>query len=415
MVDLSIFGRDQLPLIRSLRSAHRSLRFQPVLQQMKAAIEGPFAAVRALRQDLIRRASQLKSTVSAQTAAVKLRETPLNPRVISHHKSVSSVSRSGSKAKLGPACTNCLSTPLQTTGEATEVQSLLSKTQNASTRQKVSSESLAVGSFGDEREQQSDRDRLERTEKGKAIPRQVLNAEVKSSLSGLDLLKAEEISVKQPGVDDISEKRIRPDRATKIRGDTHIDYLKESDQSSSAVTAEILQMRLKDVSTSSKSATEDLSAICSEDQEDTCIWVDSYTFRYIEKFDKKELDRCLRGHEASVECIEGTELTRILLTERRNFRTDPRIRWALEDLKGLVKFWLSMLRVQQIDFDDEEQKQRLVQICNDVSFLYNDVLYVMEDSCVKIIGRSVSSHLFYKRVEDRVAKVKDTESVIDGK
>ena len=138
MVDLSVFGRDQSPLIQSLRLAHRSVRFQPFHQQMKANIEGPFAAVQALRQDLICRARRLKFTVSAQTAAAKLKETPPNPRVISHQEFVGSVSCSGPKAKLGPASSNCLSTPLQTTGEATEVQSLLSnaKTQNVSSRQK---------------------------------------------------------------------------------------------------------------------------------------------------------------------------------------------------------------------------------------------------------------------------------------
>ncbi|KAI3365987.1 hypothetical protein L3Q82_009815 [Scortum barcoo] len=138
MVNLSVFGPDQMSLIQSLRSAHRSLRFQPLLEQRKAAIEGPFAAVKALIEDLIRRASLLKSPISAQTAAVKLRETALNPRVISHRKAGDSVSCSGSKAKLEPASSNGLSTPLQTTGEGTNVQSLLSnaKTQNAFWKEK---------------------------------------------------------------------------------------------------------------------------------------------------------------------------------------------------------------------------------------------------------------------------------------
>uniref|UniRef100_A0A3B4U7U8 RNA binding motif protein 43 n=1 Tax=Seriola dumerili TaxID=41447 RepID=A0A3B4U7U8_SERDU len=91
-VDLSVFGSDQASLIRSLRSAHRSLRFQPLPHRRKATIEGPFAAIEALREDLIRRASQLNATVSAPTATAGLRESPLNPRVISHHKFVSSVS-----------------------------------------------------------------------------------------------------------------------------------------------------------------------------------------------------------------------------------------------------------------------------------------------------------------------------------
>lgn len=294
MVDLSVFGRDQSALIQSLRLAHRSLRFQPFHQEMKATIEGPFAAVQALRQDLICRASRLKSTVSAQTAAAKLKETPPNPRVIPHQEFVSSVSCSGPKAKLGPASSNCLSTLLQTTGEATEVQSLLSnaKTQNVSSRQKVSHECLAVGSFCDsDKEERRDRSNFEmpseyRTERTKVNPRQMLKTGVRYFLSGQDLLLADEISAKQPGEDNISEKHHSLDRisATKIRENhtgscySNTDYLKGSDQSSSVFTAKILQTRLTNVSTSSKSNTEDtkeLSAICPEDQEDTCIWVDT--------------------------------------------------------------------------------------------------------------------------------------------
>ncbi|KAL7370372.1 hypothetical protein ABVT39_026759 [Epinephelus coioides] len=427
-VNLSVFGRDQATLIQSLRSAHRSLRFQPFPQQMKATIEGPFTAVQALREDLIRRASRLKSEVSAQTAAVKLRETPLNPRVISHHGSVGSVSRSGSKAKLGPASSDCLSTALQTTGEATEVQSRLSnaKTENASSRQKVSHESVAAGNLcdtnSDEEEEPRDMPRLDisteyRTEQAKASSRQVLNAGVRSSLSGRDLLLPQEISAKQLGVDDISEKR-RPDRisATKIRRENHMgssynstDYLKESDQISSAVTAKIHQTRHKDVSTSSKNNTEDteeLSVICPEDQEQTCVWVDSYIFRYIKKYDK-EFDRCLRGLDASVKC-EGTDLTRIVLTERQTSMTASQIQQALQDLKILVRPWQLRLRVHQIDCDEEEMKKKLIQICDDLSFLYFDVLYLLEDSCIKFIGPSVFSYLFCKRVKDEFAKLKDT-------
>ncbi|KAM6957932.1 RNA-binding protein 43 [Tautogolabrus adspersus] len=78
-VDLSVFGSDQASLIQSLRSAHRSLHFLPLLKQRKATVEGPFTAVQALRDDLIRRADQLKSIDSSQTAAVKIPETSLNP------------------------------------------------------------------------------------------------------------------------------------------------------------------------------------------------------------------------------------------------------------------------------------------------------------------------------------------------
>lgn len=434
-VDLSVFGRDQASLIQSLRSAHRSLRFRPLLQQRKATIEGPFAAVQALRQDLIGRAGQLQSTVSAQTAAVKLKEAPLNTRVRSHHEFVSSVSYSGSKAKLEPASSNSLSTPLQTTGEAATVQTPLSnaKTLNTFPRQNVSCGSSAGGSFcstdSDEEEQRVQSwlqmPTEHRAERAKANPGQVfggeINARIRSPLSGLDLLPAEEISAKQAREDDVSQKHTRPDRvsATTIRGGNHLgsrysspDYLKESDQSSSAVTAELPRTRLKDVSQTSESDAKDaeeLSAVCPEDPEDTGIFVDSYTLRYIERFDKKELDRCLRGLGASVESVEGLDLMQILLTEKQTSTSALRIHQALIRLSTLVDFWQSTLRVHQLDYDEEEQpeKQKLIQICDDVNFLFDDVLYISEDSCVKVIGPSVSSHLFYRTVKDRIAEHKD--------
>ncbi|XP_029300428.1 uncharacterized protein LOC115016645 [Cottoperca gobio] len=411
LVNLSVFGRDQSSLIQSLQSAHRSLRFRPALHQMTATIEGPFTAVQALRQDLIRMADQLKSPASAQTAAVKLRETPPNPRLISPHENVGSVSRGGAKAKLRPASSS-LSPPPQTTGEASEVQSLLSNAKTHSLRRKVSRK--AVGTHGDEEEDQRDRSRLDmpteyRTERAEANPRQALNAGVRSSLSGLDLLLGEEISAKQPGVDDISQTHSRLDRisATKIGGENRTgysgaDYLKESGQSSSA---KILQSGLKHVPTSDIEDTADPSAICPEDQEDTCIWVETDIFRYIEKFDKKELDRRLRGLDVTVK-REGSDLTQILLTEKQTSKTTPMIQQALKNLKSLVEFWHSMLVVHQIDYN-EEDKQKLIQICDDENIGYSNILYVLEDSCVKVISYSTSSHMFCKSVKDSLAKLKD--------
>ncbi|XP_045910730.1 uncharacterized protein LOC123974223 isoform X1 [Micropterus dolomieu] len=423
-VNLSIFGRDQAALIQSLQSAHRSLRFRPLLEQRKATIEGPFTAVKALREDLICRASQLQSV---QTSPFKLRETPLNPTVISHHEVVGSVSCSGSNTKLEPASSNSLSTALQTTGEGTEVQSLLSnaKPQNASLRQKVSNESLTAGSFcdtqSDEIREKSPRPKLEMpTEyRPKTKPRQFreeISAGIASSLSGMDLLPAEGVSAKNPGDDDVTQKSSRPDRisATMTIRESKLgsrysstDRLKESHQNSSAITAELLQTGLKDVLTSSEG---DVSAICPEDPEDTCIWVDSNIFKYIEKFHKKALDRCLRGLHASTVDMEGTDLMQILLTEKQTSKTASRIQGALENLKSLVEFQQSILRVHQIDYDEEEQpdRKKLIEICDYVNSLYDDVLYMLEESHIKIIGPSFSSHRFYKGVEDRIRKLKDT-------
>lgn len=428
-VNLSVFGRDQSSLIQRLRSAHRSLRFQPLPREGVTAIEGPFAAVQALRQDLIRRAGRVKSTVPAQTAA-KLKEAPLNPRVISHREPVCPVSRGGSKAKLEPASSNGLSTPLQTTGEATEVLLSNAKTPNGYSRRNVYSPVRSFCNPDSHEDEQRARSRHRipteyRTESAKANPRQVvgeeINAGIRSSLSGVDLLPAGEISTKQQREDGISQKRTRPDRAStpKIRGENRLgsdysrtDYLKESDQSSSAVTAKPPRTRLLDVSKSSDSGSKDtevLSAVRPRSQEDMCIWVDSYTFRYIQKFDQDKLDRCLSGLEASAVCVEGTDLMRITFTEKQTSQTDSRIQQALQDLSALVDSTQSTLRVYQIYYDKKvlSDKKKLIDICDYSNILYDDVLYMFEDSCIKVIGPSTSSFLFYRRVQDRVAKLKD--------
>uniref|UniRef100_UPI0037E75240 uncharacterized protein n=1 Tax=Semicossyphus pulcher TaxID=241346 RepID=UPI0037E75240 len=414
-VDLSVFGSDQAPLIHSLRSAHRSLRFRPLLQQRKATIEGPFTAVRALREDLIRRASRFKPTDSAQTAAVKIRESPLNPRVISHREFAGSVSRSGSKAKLEPA--NSLSPRKQTTGEASGVLLSNAETQNASLRQK----GLAVcNSDRDKLDERSSQNKIQMqtestTERAKAKPRRVfeeeINAGIRSSLSGRDLRPTEEVSAKEkPRDDDILQRITRADRisASKERKENHLsshstDYLRESHHRSSSVTAQHSQTKCKHVSNSSRSA-EDTD----ERPKETCVWVDSHAFRYIKKFDRETLDACVRGLDAAIECNEGSDLIRVILTERQTSKATSRIQQALEDLQTLVESWATTLRVHEIHFDGEEQpeKEEVIQICDDVNFLFDDVIYMWEGSCVKVVGPSASSHLFCKRAKSRISELK---------
>uniref|UniRef100_A0A3P8TAQ9 RRM domain-containing protein n=1 Tax=Amphiprion percula TaxID=161767 RepID=A0A3P8TAQ9_AMPPE len=396
-VDLSKFGSDPAPLIKSLQSAHRSLRFQPLLPG-KVSIEGPFSAVQALRADLIRRDSQLKSPNSA----IKLTETPVNPRLISHHRPVGSVSRDASKAMREPASSSSLSTSLQSTGEVSEVQSLLSKakTPNASSRRKVSDGSLAGGrcldadgeeSRGRPRSNMSTEYRREGT---KANARQVVGAEIDagiiSALSSLDLLPAEQKSANKPQ----QHLRAHGISESKAGGQDHLG---------SAAKAKSFQNTFKDVSTPSKSRA-GLSDVHPEPPED--ILVDSDTFRYVEKFSKKELDGCLNGIKMSVTCFKESGLTRISLTRNLTNTAASSIQKASERLKTLMDFWLSTLRVHEIIYDSAKlpDEEKVTQICNDVNSLYKDVLYVFEGSFIKVIGPSWSSYLFLRRVEETLRR-----------
>lgn len=98
--------------------------FNPELHQSKTAVEGPSTSI---------------STLSPNRA-VKLQETPSDPRVISDHKFISLESCRSPKAKLESVGSNGLSALLQTTGEADQSQTFLSntKTQNHSTQWNVS-------------------------------------------------------------------------------------------------------------------------------------------------------------------------------------------------------------------------------------------------------------------------------------
>ncbi|XP_028255262.1 uncharacterized protein LOC114431816 [Parambassis ranga] len=335
-VDLFVFGNKQASLVESLRSAHRSLRFQTIPEQRKAFIEGPLSAVLALREDLMLRASQLKSTV-------KLSETTLNPRVISHQRSVSSVSCSSSEAEQEPVGSSSLS--LHSTGEPTEVQSLHSNAINTSSKQKAFCEDVG----------NSDKKKEVRAE------------EVRFSARDLPAGKDGHVSLKPS---------TRGERENHSGCRTDLTFLQAG-----------------------------LEAVCTQDQED--MWVDLYTFRYVKHCEKKELDRCLRGVDLSVECVDGRDLVRLSFSKKQKSEASRRIQKASENLQTLMEYWQSMLRVHEICYDKAEHpdEQKVTQVCEDVGLLFKDVLYMFEGSCIKVIGPPASSFLFYKWVEERIQRL----------
>ncbi|XP_065808297.1 uncharacterized protein [Labrus bergylta] len=369
LVDLSLFGSDQAFLIQSLRSAHRSLHFLPLLQVRKATVEGPLTAVRALRDDLVRRANLLQS----QTAAVQTPETPLNPEVISHGGVVNCA-----KAKANPA--NSLSARLQTTGE---VKSPFLKTQtpNGPSRQKVQERGSAEGSFCD-----TDVDGAKQNFQSS------INMAAASRRSP-DVFKqhAEEKLKDENNV----QKHTTPDGTKRMQKENHSDsrcvntgYQKESDQRSTAAG-------FQDVSNSSRRNTEET------------VWVDSNTLQYIRKFEKEKLDKCLRGLDATAEFSEGSDLARVILSGRQTSKATTDIQTALEECQTLMEASATTLRVHEIDLGEEErrQKQEVIQICDDVNDLFDDVLYMFEGSRIKIIGPSSSSYVFYSLAKGRISRL----------
>ncbi|XP_069022517.1 uncharacterized protein [Embiotoca jacksoni] len=353
-VDLSAFGGDQASLIESLRSAHGSLRFRPLTPQRKALVEGPFAAVRGLGEDLVSRAGR----------AGRAGETPLHPKVAPRRASVGAgeargVSRTGSRS--------------------------------ASSRRKGHGESLAPGSFwsteSNEEEEEEEEEEV-RTEHGvgrrKADRREVVGEETSaSSSSGRTTERREEV---------ISQKHGSTGTGGENRSGSFHSGTDEAGR--------------KDLPAPSR-GDPDLRPRPRPSQE---LWLDSHVFRYVEKLHKEELDRCLRGVDASAERVEGADLTRITLTEKQTSGTASRVPAALEDLRMLAEHRSWKLRAHEIVYDEAAPpgKRGLTRICDDVNSLFEDVVYAFEDGRIKIIGPWVSSLLFCKRVEDRMAKLKDT-------
>ncbi|XP_060888821.1 uncharacterized protein si:dkey-154b15.1 [Labrus mixtus] len=367
-VDLSLFGSDQAFLIQSLRSAHRSLHFLPLLQVRKATVEGPLTAVQALRDDLIRRANLLQS----QTAAVQTPETPLNPEVISH-------GGVGSCAKANPA--NSLSTRLQTTGEV-KSPSLKTQTPNGSSRQKVQERGSAEGRFCDtdvDGAKQNSQSRVNAAAASRRSP-EVFKQQAEEKLQ-------EENNV---------QKHTTPDGTKRMQKENHLDsrcvntgYQKESDRRSSATAA-----GFKDDSNSSGRNTEET------------VWVDSNTLQYIRKFEKEKLDKCLR--DVTSEFSEGSDLVRVILSGRQTSKATTVIQTALEEFQTLMEASATTLRVHEIDLGEEErrQKQEVIRICDEVNDLIDDVLYMFEGSRIKIIGPSSSSYLFCSYAKGRISHLR---------
>lgn len=354
-LDLSVFGSDQTNLIKSLRSAHPSIRFVSSPKPREVLIEGPLSAIKTLREDLVRRAKDLKPPV--QSAAVKPKDSGSNLRRTFHPEVVGAEGFSGTKAKQKLLS---LSKVRQNSGQ---VQDIISKseTQKALLTQNVSNERLA-----------GERRRHVTGEESK--PETVV-------LSALELDHVKEKSAKLQRRDSFSKK---------ISAENPLDL------SSSASGTNFSQTKLGDTST------EGVKDLRPGDVEDT--WVDSYTFEYIKKFHQKDLEGCVKDVNMFIELIEGTGLLKISVSEK----SKPGSRYlktALDSIEMLMESWASFLRVHEIFYDKSFPKQTLTLICDEANSVYRNVLYAFEDSQIKVIGPSESGHLFCMMVEDKMSKL----------
>ncbi|XP_076008481.1 uncharacterized protein LOC143002329 [Genypterus blacodes] len=383
-LDLAAFGSDGSAMIQRLRSAHRSVRFRPLTQGSKAAVEGPFRAIRALTDDLISRAQ-------AQSAALQLSET-LNPRPISHQEFSGSLSCFSSETNRDAAAASGLSRSPQSTGEASGVQARLATAgrQSSPVRRRIQEESLDLC-----RENSPKQSSVFATD---GMRRSLSGTECSSEPGGTRQVLGEEgmeagIRSSSSRPEWLPSKQSGPGRASVSRSGEETRL------------AEMEEKLLHASPLSDGEDTEERSEFRPRELEDDCIWVDSNIFRYIKRFDAEEFERCLRDQEVSIRHGEDTDLTQITPIGRQTGSQQ-----ALETLKVLVEYRQSTLRVHWMDFDvaEEREEQRLIHICHQESAWYRDVLYVVERSGVKAVGPSTSSHLFCKMVKEKMTQMKDT-------
>ncbi|XP_071002739.1 uncharacterized protein [Oncorhynchus clarkii lewisi] len=141
------------------------------------------------------------------------------------------------------------------------------------------------------------------------------------------------------------------------------------------------------------------------DMEEESTWVDTNLFLYIRRFSKDQFDQCFRNHGVSAvfDDNEVADLTLISLRGGRDSKGLSEVQLTISELTDLVAVWQSTLRIHTIDYrrQDLRERKRLLQICAEVNTLYEDVLYVQKELGVRVIGPSISSHLFTEWVKDR--------------
>ncbi|XP_070968214.1 uncharacterized protein [Oncorhynchus clarkii lewisi] len=141
------------------------------------------------------------------------------------------------------------------------------------------------------------------------------------------------------------------------------------------------------------------------DMEEESTWVDTNLFLYIQRFSKDQFDQCFRNHGVSAVFGDSdvADLTLISLRGRRDSKGLSEVQLTISELTDLVAVWQSTLRIHTIDYrrQDLRERKRLLQICAEANTLYEDVLYVQKELSVRVIGPSISSHLFTEWVKDR--------------
>uniref|UniRef100_A0AAZ3Q686 RRM domain-containing protein n=1 Tax=Oncorhynchus tshawytscha TaxID=74940 RepID=A0AAZ3Q686_ONCTS len=442
-VDLSICGDEeqQETVIQSLQSAHRSVRICLLpSQEGKASVEGPFSAIRDLREDLLQRATASSSSHPGEKHVAPL-SSGYSLTSVAAGKGVSQVSSSHPGEKHGTPLSSgySLTSVAAGNGVSQVSSSHPGEKHGAPSSSGYSLTSVAAGkgvsqvssSHAWEKhrapspsshdhslssvvaESRSSRVRSgDGAEVDFRVSRYTWEKKNRAAPSSTDHSLSSSVAGGS-GASTINQSLEKHRRAALSSSDPSLSSMASGGGESKVISSSHTLEKYIAPSSHDQSLPSPVAAGTSKvssggdvDMEEESTWVDTNIFLYIQRFSKDQFDQCFRNHGVSAVFGDNdvADLTLISLRGRRDSKGLSEVQLTISELTDLVAVWQSTLRIHTIDYrrQDLRERKRLLQICAEVNSIYEDVLYVQKELSVRVIGPSISSHLFTEWVKDRM-------------
>ncbi|XP_052373518.1 uncharacterized protein LOC118380745 isoform X2 [Oncorhynchus keta] len=379
-VDLSVCGDEeqQENVIQSLQSAHRSVRICLLpSQEGKASVEGPFSAIRDLREDLLQRATASSSSHPGE-----------------EHRAPSSSAYSLTSVAAGNGVSQVSSS------HAWEKHRAPSPSSHDHSLSSVVAESRSSRVRSGDGAEVDFRVSCYTWEKKNGAAPSSADHSLSSSVAG------------GSGASTINQSLEKHRRAAPSSSDQSLSSMASGSGESKVISSSHTLEKYIAPSSSDQSLSSPVAAGTSKvgsggdvDMEEESTWVDTNIFLYIQRFSKDPFDQCFRNHGVSAVFVDNdaADLTLISLRGRRDSKGLSEVQLTISELTDLVAVWQSTLRIHTIDYrrQDLRERKRLLQLCAEANNHYEDVLYVQKELSVRVIGPSLSCHLFTDWVKDR--------------
>ncbi|XP_035623614.2 uncharacterized protein LOC118380745 isoform X1 [Oncorhynchus keta] len=410
-VDLSVCGDEeqQENVIQSLQSAHRSVRICLLpSQEGKASVEGPFSAIRDLREDLLQRATASSSSHPGEEHRAPS-SSAYSLTSVAAGNGVSQVSSSyPGEEHRAPSSSGYSLTSVAAGNGVSQVSSshAWEKHRAPSPSSHDHSLSSVVAESRSSRVRSGDGAEVDfrvscyTWEKKNGAAPSSADHSLSSSVAG------------GSGASTINQSLEKHRRAAPSSSDQSLSSMASGSGESKVISSSHTLEKYIAPSSSDQSLSSPVAAGTSKvgsggdvDMEEESTWVDTNIFLYIQRFSKDPFDQCFRNHGVSAVFVDNdaADLTLISLRGRRDSKGLSEVQLTISELTDLVAVWQSTLRIHTIDYrrQDLRERKRLLQLCAEANNHYEDVLYVQKELSVRVIGPSLSCHLFTDWVKDR--------------